>query len=155
MGLLSLFKTKHVPFFSAEDQQLISDAVALAEKHTSGEVRVYVESRCRFMDALDRAVEIFHGLKMDQTGLHNAVLVYVALKDKQLAVYADAGIHEKLGDAFWKKEVDIMLAHFNKENYAAGIATVVRQIGDALCQHFPYDGTTDKNELPDEIVFGR
>lgn len=155
MGIFSIFRRKHVPFFSAEEQHMITAAVTEAEKHTSGEVRVYVESHCSYMDALDRAVEIFHGLKMEQTQLHNAVLVYVALKDKQLAVYADAGIHEKVGDQFWQQAVVIMLSHFDKQNYATGIAGVVREIGDVLSQHFPHDGKTEKNELPDEIVFGR
>jgi len=48
-----------------------------------------------------------------------------------------------------------MLQHFNKANYADGIATVVKEIGDALHTHFPYDEHTDKNELPDDIVFGK
>ena len=47
-----------------------------------------------------------------------------------------------------------MLSHFNKEDYAQGIA-VVKEIGESLTDHFPYDGLTDKNELPDEIVFGK
>ena len=36
-----------------------------------------------------------------------------------------------------------------------GIANVVGEIGQALQQYFPYDRGTDKNELPDDIVFGR
>jgi uncharacterized membrane protein len=31
----------------------------------------------------------------------------------------------------------------------------VIQIGEALTTHFPYDNDTDKNELPDQIVFGK
>ena len=34
---------------------------------TSGEVRVFVENRCSYMDAIDRAKEIFAELKMDET----------------------------------------------------------------------------------------
>jgi hypothetical protein len=30
----------------------------------------------------------------------------------------------------------------------------VIDIGDALHTHFPFDNDTDKNELPDDIVFG-
>ena len=55
--MFSLFRKKE--FFTLEEKQDIVDAVQLAEKKTSGEVRVFVESRCSFMDALDRAVEIF------------------------------------------------------------------------------------------------
>jgi uncharacterized membrane protein len=155
MGWLSFLQKKPVEFFTKDQQAFIQSAVAEAEKFTSGEVRVYVESRCRFVDPLDRATEIFAGLKMDQTKDRNGVLVYVAMKDRQLAVFGDAGIHEKVGQQFWNTEVRKMLSAFNKENYAEGIATVVKDIGNVLSAHFPYDAGTDKNELPDDIVFGR
>lgn len=155
MSIFSLFRKKPVHFFTGEEEQLITNAIAEAEKKTSGEVRVYVESRCRFVDPLDRAVELFYGLQMNRTHELNGVLVYVAMKDRQLAIYADEGIHSKVGKEFWEKEVRVMLSSFHKDNYAEGIARVVREIGEVLCLHFPYNGSTDKNELPDEIVFGR
>lgn len=151
--MFSIFKKK--PFFSQEENEMIVQAIRDAEKHTSGEVRVFVESKCRFLDAINRATEIFNDLKMEKTELRNAVLVYVALKDKQLAVYGDAGIHQKTGDDYWKAAVNNMIAHFDKENYAHGIANCVRMIGEALQLHFPYDKDVDKNELPDEIIFGK
>jgi len=107
------------------------------------------------MDPLDRAVEVFSGLNMEKTTARNGVLVYVALKDRQLALLGDKGIHEKVGNEFWNKEVQLILSHFNKANYAEGIAQVVREIGEALCHHFPYDKGNDMNELPDDIVFGK
>ena len=143
------------PLFSPAEQEQIVSAVQTAEKCTSGEIRVYVESHCRYVDALDRATELFAGLQMEKTAARNGVLVYVALKDRQLAIYGDQGIHAKVGDAFWNQQVRDILGHFNKANYAGGIAAVVIAIGKALEHHFPYDGDTDQNELPDDIVFGR
>jgi len=142
-------------FFSDAEKQQIVTAIGEAEKCTSGEIRVYVESRCRYVDPLDRAAEIFTGLKMEQTAARNAVLLYVALKDRQLAILGDKGIHEKVGSAFWNKEVQLILSQFNKANYAEGIARVVGEVGEALRTHFPYDKDTDTNELPDDIVFGK
>jgi uncharacterized membrane protein len=146
---------KRKPLFNQEQQQQIVAAIRQAEQCTSGEIRVYVENHCRYVDPLDRAVEIFASLHMEQTAARNAVLVYVALKDRQLSLYGDRGIHEKVGSAFWNQQVRNILAHFNKADYAGGIANVVIEIGQALQQHFPYDRGTDKNELPDDIVFGR
>jgi uncharacterized membrane protein len=153
--MLNFLRKKQPEFFSPEEKEIVVAAIRAAEQRTSGEVRVYFESHCRFVDALDRAVEIFHGLKMQETADRNAVLVYVALKDKQLAVFGDEGIHQKVGTQFWNKEVQEMLQHFNKNNYAEGIARVVREIGEVLVHHFPYNKDTDKNELPDDIVFGK
>jgi len=151
--MFSLFKKKE--FFSIEENEKIVAAIRNAEMSTSGEVRVFVENRCRFIDPLERALEIFSELKMDKTQDRNAVLLYVALKDRQLAVYADKGIHEKVGQQFWEEEVNKILLQFDKENYADGISNCITKIGEALQLNFPYQKDTDKNELPDEIIFGR
>jgi len=142
-------------FFTTEEQQLIIDAIHNAERMTSGEVRVFVESKCSYMDAIDRAAELFFQLEMQKTDDHNAVLVYVAMKDRQLAVFGDEGIHNKVGNEYWSAEVKKMISNFNRENYAAGIAEVVKDIGTALTKNFPFNNDTDKNELPDDIVFGK
>ena len=146
---------KRKPLFSDEQQKLIVTAIQQAEQCTSGEIRVYVENHCRYVNPVDRAAEIFAGLRMEKTAARNGVLVYVALRDRQLALYGDKGIHEKVGEAFWNEQVRNILSHFNRANYADGIAGVISEIGHALQQHFPYDRGTDKNELPDDIVFGR
>ena len=141
-------------FFSKEEQERIVEAVRQAEQSTSGEVRVFVENRCKYMDALDRAAELFFKLRMQETDQRNAVIVYIALKDHQLAVFGDEGIHQKVGNEYWNQEVGRMIHRFNKEDYAEGIRQCVIDIGQALHQHFPFNRDTDKNELPDEIVFG-
>lgn len=142
------------PLIPIKEQSMIVDAIRWSEQKTSGEVRVFMETRCRFVNPLDRALEIFHTLKMGATKDRNAVLVYVAIKDRQLAVYGDEGIHLKVGQEFWDAEVAKMISEFNSDHFADGVAGVVKDIGDALHTHFPYEKDTDKNELPDEIVFG-
>jgi uncharacterized membrane protein len=152
--LFSFFQKK-IAFFTPEEKQHIVEAIRQAEKKTSGEVRVFVESRCSFMDAIDRAAEIFSRLNMQQTKDRNGVLVYVAMKDRQLAVFGDEGIHRIVGDEYWNIIVKKMLHDFNRDNYADGISHCVGEVGEALRIHFPYDKDIDKNELPDDIVFGR
>lgn len=146
---------KKKPFFSPEENDLIVQSIRDAEKETSGEIRLFVEHKCRFIDPLDRAKEIFTNLKMDNTSHRNGVLFYVALKDRQLAIFADSGIHYAVGEQYWKDVVNHILVFFNKENYALGIKECISKIGEALHSYFPYDAATSKNELPDEIIFGK
>jgi uncharacterized membrane protein len=153
--MLSFLRPKQQKFFSAEEETMIVDAIRAAEQQTSGEVRLYVESKNRFVDPLDRAAEIFLQLKMTETVNRNAVLIYVALKHRELALFADEGIYNKAGQQFWNNAVHNMISEFRKDNYAKGLAEVVQKIGQLLKTHFPYDAATDKNELPDDIVFGR
>lgn len=153
MNLFSrLFPSK--PFFTDEEQQRIIAAIRASEKRTSGEIRVFIESKCSYVDAVDRAAEIFFGLQMEKTEDRNGVLLYIATKDHQLAIFGDKGIHEKVGSSFWNTEVKKILNEFSKHHYADGIVKIVNEIGEALVTHFPYE-SEDRNELPDDIVFGR
>jgi len=124
---MSLFKRKE--FFTDEEKQSIVDAVRIAEQRTSGEVRVFVESHCRYVNAIDRAVEIFENLQMQRTELRNATLVYVAIRDRQLAVFGDEGIHQKVGNEYWANELMKMIHAFNRDNISEGIRQCVLNIG--------------------------
>lgn len=151
--MFSLFKKKE--FFSEKDKEQIVEAIRMAERETSGEIRIYVESKNAYVDAIDRAAEIFFKLKMQETHHRNAILLYIAMKDQQLALYADEGIYQKAGAEYWDAAVKNMLAQFTKENISNGIEQCIAQIGQTLKEKFPYNPTEDKNELPDEIVFGK
>ena len=129
------------------------EAIQKAEKNTSGEVRVFVEGKCNYVNPVDRAKEIFFSLKMDQTKDRNAVLFYIAMNDRQLALFADEGIYQRLGAKYWNDEVRKIIGAFTKEDYTGGICAVINNIGAALQHEFPYQ-SDDKNELPDEIIFG-
>jgi uncharacterized membrane protein len=153
VGIFPLFKKKE--FFSAKEKEQIVEAIRLAEKETSGEIRVFVESKNSFVDPVDRAGEVFYKLKMQDTEHHNAVLLYIAMKDKQLALFADKGIYKEAGAGYWNNAVQDMIAHFSKENIVHGIISCIHQIGETLKEKFPYSKSDDKNELPDEIVFGK
>lgn len=153
--MFGLFKKKQREYFSPAEKERIISAIQAAEKRTSGEIRIYIESKCALVNPVHRAKDIFFQLKMDQTASRNGVLLYLAMDDHQLAVYGDEGIHQKVGHSFWQNEIAIMLEEFKQKHFVDGIVHIVEDIGEALVTHFPYDGATDKNELPDDIVFGK
>ena len=154
MGIFS-FLHKHPVFFSTKEKEQILTAIGIAEKETSGEIRLYVESRNPMVNVMDRAAEIFFSLKMENTDYRNGVLLYIAIKDKELALFGDEGIYNKVGADFWNHAVKSMLAEFSSENISNGIEKCILHIGETLKEKFPYDASTDKNELPDDIVFGK
>ena len=149
------FKRSADTLLTASDKQQLVEAIQLAEKNKSGEIRVFVESKLGKADSLTRAKEVFYKNKMNETKERNGVLVYVAVNDKKIAIYADQGIYEKMGVEFWYKQVQEMTGHFKSMNYILGISTVVHEIGIALQNHFPFDRATDTNELSDEIMIGK
>lgn len=146
---------KEKEFFDSQEKEMILEAIKNAEMRTSGEIRLFVEPRCKYVDPLDRAKEVFFELKMDQTEERNASLIYIAYKDHQAAIFGDDGIHQKVGQKYWEDELQKMILYFRQEHLAEGICQCIKDIGEALHTYFPYDRETDKNELPDDIVFGK
>ena len=136
-----------------ENKTRILEAIQQAETHSSGEVRIHIESKVKGKKPLDRAVEVFHELGMQETALRNGVLVYVALDDRQFAIIGDRGIHEKVGDNFWAEEKDRMTSYFKQGDIIGGIVYFIEQIGLKLKTFFPYQ-EDDVNELSDEISIG-
>lgn len=139
--------------FSQEEEKRILDAIGQAESRTSGEIRLFVEDFCLRDHPVERAAEVFHLHGMYHTKYRNAVLVYVAEKSHNFAIWGDAGIHERVGFMFWDAEKRLLREHFSAGNYCDGICAVVAQIGEQLRQHFP-ELPGDTNELPDEIIYG-
>lgn len=154
MGLFPPFLKKKKSFFSPEEEESIVNAIRLAEKKTSGEIRLFIETHCKFLDPIDRAKELFLELEMFKTKDRNGVLLYFAMKDKQVAIWGDEGIHQKLGQAFWNAEINTILTEFKEKHFVEGICHMIQDVGNALQTNFPFE-KGDNNELSDEILFGK
>ncbi len=137
---------------SKVEEDAIVKAIAEAEMHTSGEIRVHVESLCK-IEPFERAVEMFHQLEMHKTALRNGVLIYVALNDKKLAIIGDAGINKVVPTDFWNSTKEAMVASFKDGKFAEGIAAAVSAAGMHLKKYFPRE-SNDTNELSNELSRG-
>jgi uncharacterized membrane protein len=138
-------------FFTREQQDRIRDAIKEAEKATSGEIRVHIETSFKG-NVLDRASWIFKRIGMHTTDDRNGVLFYVAIRNKEFAIIGDAGINSKVQKNFWDNIKGVLHKHFKSENFTEGLIEGILMAGNQLREHFPHM-KDDKNELPDEISF--
>ncbi len=139
-------------FLTADEEQEIVEAILKAEKNTSGEIRVHIESHTR-LDHFERAKEVFHMLKMDNTKEENGVLIYVAVHDKKFAICGDKGINNVVPADFWDTTKDVIQSHFSEGNFKEGIVAGVLKAGIELKNHFPWRHG-DTNELSNEVSKG-
>ncbi|HLN57117.1 MAG TPA: TPM domain-containing protein [Thermoanaerobaculia bacterium] len=137
-------------FFSKLDSHRIVEAIAAAEKKSSGEIRVHVTRR-KPDNLEERARRRFELLGMTKTALRNGVLIYIAPKLRRFQILGDTGIHEKCGDDFWKKTAAELESHFRRGEFTEGIAKAIEKTGGVLAIHFPRE-TGDVNELPDQVT---
>lgn len=139
-------------FLTKAEEQAIVEAISQAEKNTSGEIRVHIEKE-NTIAPIERAVEVFRHLHMENTKERNGVIIYLAVKSKHFAIYGDKGINEKVGDDFWDATKEVMQYHFKNGNFKQGIIDGVLKAGEQLKTHFPYQDD-DTNELSNEISIG-
>lgn len=141
---------KHL-FNSSEKKQIIA-AIIAAEMKTSGQIRVHTETQAKG-DALDRAAEVFRKLGMHKTAKRNAVLIYIAYKDKRFAIIGDKGIHDVVPENFWDETKEAMTRYFKEEQFLAGVIYGINESSKHLAKYFPHSAS-DKNELSNEISEG-
>jgi len=124
---------------SERDFDAIARAVADAESHCAADIRVHLERRMPrgAQDAMARAREVFAALEMHRTTHRNGVLVYLALRDRKLAIVGDDGIHARVGDEYWAAIRDRMVEALKAGAPREAIVTAVREIGEALARWFP------------------
>ena len=140
-------------FLSKEDEEEIVEAIRTAESRTSGEIRVHLEKTSGDKDIFDRAMEVFHLLKMDNTKEDNGVLIYVAIEDRNFVIYGDKGINDVVPEDFWESTKDAIVAQFKKGKFKEGLVDGILKAGEQLREHFPWNDD-DKNELSDQISKG-
>jgi uncharacterized membrane protein len=143
-----LFKQK---IFSSQDEQKIVKAIELAEKGTSGEIRVHIDSS-KSNNALEKAKEVFAKLNMHETKDRNGILFYVNLKQHTFAVWGDEGIHRLLPDGFWDDISQTVINSFKAEKFGEGLEKGIILCGEKLKHYFPVQ-PNDTNELGNEITY--
>ena len=139
-------------FLTKKEEEEIVSAIQIAEKNTSGEIRIHIEASSE-KDHYERALEVFYLLKMEVTKDANGVLIYVAVKDKKFVICGDKGINDVVPKDFWNSTKDSIQNHFKKGDFKQGIIDGILTAGKELKVHFPYQ-SDDTNELSNEVSKG-
>lgn len=139
-------------FLTTAEEQEIVQAIALAEKNTSGEIRIHIENHSE-TPPIARAQEVFNFLEMFKTEARNGVLFYVGIADKKFAIIGDIGIDDVVEDDFWDCTKDIVIENFKNKKYKEGLVAGINRAGERLKEFFPYE-SDDTNELSNEISKG-
>ncbi|RMG43183.1 MAG: TPM domain-containing protein [Acidobacteria bacterium] len=125
------------------------EAIAAAERRTSGEIRVHLAAGGEG-EIMERAARTFEQLGMTATRERNGVLFYVDVPARRIAILGDAGIHERVPEGFWDEVLSRVRERFAEGRFGKGLAEGIALAGEALAEHFPHR-PDDVNELPDQI----
>jgi uncharacterized membrane protein len=134
------------------DNDKIKEAIQKAEHRTSGEICVSVAPY--FWGSVEKAADkAFVRMGMTRTKDHNGVLFFVVPSRRKFVVLGDRGIHEQVGQEFWHQVAAVVSEKFRRGDFTGGLVRGIEEVGERLAAHFPYDPTSDKDELPDDVDF--
>ncbi|MDB4953693.1 MAG: hypothetical protein JWO36_1262 [Myxococcales bacterium] len=135
----------------AIDSDRVRAAIEAAERTTSGEIVVSV-SRFFWGNVERAARRAFERIGVANTKQHNGVLLFVVPARRRFVVLGDAGIHDKVGQAFWDTTAAAIRERFRARDFTGGLVRGVEVIGSQLASYFP-PTADDVNELPDAPDF--
>ena len=135
------------------DGAKVKDAIQKAEHRTSGEICVSVAPY--FWGSIEKAADkAFVRMGVARTKERNGVLFFIVPSRRKFVVLGDRGIHEHVGQEFWHQVAAVVSGKFRESDFTGGLVRGIEEVGERLATHFPYDPTSDKNELPDDVDFG-
>lgn len=138
---------------SPEEELKVENAILEAEKMTSCEIRVHIQSHCQ-KDVMDQAVEVFAELNMHKTAQRNGILIFIAIEDHQLAIIGDVGINTVVPENFWEDEKDLLISYFKREAYGDGLEAAILQAAQQVMTYFPAN-PEEGNQLSNDISYGQ
>lgn len=138
-------------FLTEQQMASLVEAIRTAEDHSTGEIRVHIDSNTESNNA-EVAFEVFNTLCKDQTAEKNAVLYHVNFEQRYLTIIGDEGIHDKVHQIFWDNMHDYITSEFARGNYAGALQNAILETGLELKRHFPVSGD-NINELPNDLTF--
>ena len=144
-----LFGLKGLQMFSPAGQiqtAKVVKAIGEAEELTSAEIRVHYTVCRSKLGLLDEAQKVFEALEMHKTKERNGVLIFLRMRNKEVAVIGDEGIHQYVGDEFWLALKDEIIERIHTHDITEGIVKGVQLVGKQLSKYFP-PGENNINEL--------
>jgi uncharacterized membrane protein len=128
-------KLKH--FLNRLEHERVHRAVQSAEKDTSVRIVVYISHR-RVTDPMKAGHQAFKKLKLETEQEKAGLLFFIAPQSRKFAVLGGTALHEKLGQAWWDRLVQVLSADFRREKFTDGLVSVLDEIAPALKLHFPF-----------------
>lgn len=113
-------------------------------------IRLFVGEKRMALEVDEAAYAAFTRYGLHRTRDRTGVLILISLLERRVEILADEGIHQRVGEGYWKIEVQKISLGIQQKRAGETLAQVIHEIGGKLAEHFPRSAN-DKNELGDEL----
>ncbi|MBI3596630.1 MAG: TPM domain-containing protein [Nitrospirae bacterium] len=116
-----------------------------------GVKRLFLTHREMETKVFDRALRAFYEHELHRTREATGILILASLLERRVQILADRGIHEKVGDAEWRKAANVLTRALKEKRTGDGFCEAIAICGEVLARHFTATGE-NPNELPNRTI---
>jgi len=113
--------------------------------------RLLVPSRAAAQAVQARAFQLFSERGLHGTRARTALLIFVSELEHRVVLLGDHTIHERLGQAGWDEQVQLLVSSIRRGQCKAGLLEVIARLEPRLAEVAPREHD-DVNELPDAVL---
>ena len=140
-------------FLKRSESKQLGRRVASFEESTACEL-VFHFRRRPGPDPLKFNQYLFHKFKLDQTERRTGILITLALKDRNFAVWADEAVVRQAKDHLWKEVTDLLGTRLKEGKRLEALLDLIAHIETCLAKEQPPDPSYrgPRNELKNEPI---
>jgi putative membrane protein len=101
--------------------------------------------------AAQAAREQFFAQGLHRTRARTGILIYLAEAEHHAEIIADDGIAQHSDQAFWRRQVEVLVTALKADRPADGLVAVIEACGEVLARVAP-PAPGDTDELPNRVV---
>ncbi len=141
------------------DAATITEAVRVAERTTSAQIKVVIEASLdlspllRGQTARERALEVFGVERVWDTAANNGILLYILVAERDAEIVVDRGFNPSVTAAAWEELCSHLTGDIQNEGLVPAVVRTVERIGAIATGVFP--STEHVNELSDDVKIRR
>jgi hypothetical protein len=117
------------------DQRAIRSAVEDAERRTSVEINVHVETTSRYPEA--RALALFRRLKTMRAGRRIGVLMYLLVQERRCFLVVDEPVRALEGTRVWSDVTNRLTIDLLHGKIGQGVSDAITRFSHILAGHYP------------------
>lgn len=115
---------------SKVEEKELQQQLAKIGQETGGKIVIHIDDYCKG-DPYFKAEKLFRDFQLLSNPLQNSFFLYIAIKDRQMALLGDDKINNKLDDQFYEAVLSKLKVHLGKNHLAEGIKQTILELGKA------------------------
>lgn len=139
------------PLYEYVAVQLAALLLGFGVANISWLLRYFIPAAVAKEEVSQRAYALFLQHNVHRTPERNGIILYVSLLERRAEIIGDIGIHQKVGEDFWRQIISTLVADVPRRGLKTALTQAIDSCGQTLSTHFPKTAS-GQDDLPNKLI---